>query len=227
MLLLIPKKVAQERCLSRYFTGVLCGQGHLTERHVADGKCVACRQLGRLKADAHTRQYRKNYYAANKLVIAQKRRIWYAANKEHLAKYFKRWVAANKDYVAAQAKIYGQKNKARKALVFDAWRRANLELDRVRAHNKRAQRRADGGKLSPGLVATLMQQQLGRCACPCARSLSQGFHMDHIVPVSKGGRNQDDNIQLLTPTCNLEKRAKNNEEFISAQMHRYLSETAQ
>jgi len=33
-------------------------------------------------------------------------------------------------------------------------------------------------------------------------------HLDHIIPISKGGNSEPDNIQVLCRTCNLSKHAK-------------------
>jgi 5-methylcytosine-specific restriction endonuclease McrA len=34
------------------------------------------------------------------------------------------------------------------------------------------------------------------------------FHIDHIVPVSRGGSNRDDNLCVACAPCNLRKSAK-------------------
>ena len=39
--------------------------------------------------------------------------------------------------------------------------------------------------------------------------------IDHIVPLSRGGSNDDDNIQLLCLPCNLSKGQMNMEEFMN------------
>ena len=35
-----------------------------------------------------------------------------------------------------------------------------------------------------------------------------GLHIDHIIPVSKGGKTVPSNLQVLCDKCNLSKRAK-------------------
>jgi len=34
------------------------------------------------------------------------------------------------------------------------------------------------------------------------------FHIDHIIPVSKGGNNKEGNLQVICRTCNNKKGAK-------------------
>ena len=48
--------------------------------------------------------------------------------------------------------------------------------------------------------------QQGKCAL-CGDELGKGFHVDHVIPFSKGGVTELENSQALCPTCNLKKGA--------------------
>ena len=49
--------------------------------------------------------------------------------------------------------------------------------------------------------------QKNKCAI-CKSDISTSYHVDHIIPISKGGSNWPKNIQALCPPCNLSKHAK-------------------
>lgn len=132
---------------------------------------------------------------------------WRAANPEKAKSIAARYRAANPEKkTASSAKWYAANSDKVKATSL-AWAKANPEACRIISHNRRARQRANGGVLSKGLVEKLFKLQRGKCAC-CHVSLKDGNHMDHRIPVARGGPNEDWNMQLLCPPCNLSKNAK-------------------
>ena len=63
------------------------------------------------------------------------------------------------------------------------------------------------GRLPPGTVKAIGTRQKWRCAV-CRCSIKFKYHVDHITPIAKGGEHAPLNIQLLCPTCNMRKSAK-------------------
>ena len=61
--------------------------------------------------------------------------------------------------------------------------------------------------VTPQSVADLLKRQRRRCAC-CRDSIAAGYHLDHVLPQSKGGSSTLANLQLLCPSCNISKGAK-------------------
>lgn len=84
------------------------------------------------------------------------------------------------------------------------WRAANPE--RVREQTRRRAGRKIG-KLDYGTIPRIKKLQRGKCAI-CRVRLNDDWHMDHIVPLAKGGLHEARNIQLLCAPCNLKKSAK-------------------
>lgn len=66
-------------------------------------------------------------------------------------------------------------------------------------HGSRQRRFFNGGERESLLVA-----QDGRCAI-CGAELEPGFHVDHVLPVARGGKTEIGNAQAVCPACNLAK----------------------
>jgi len=81
------------------------------------------------------------------------------------------------------------------------YRSENPERAREWAQNRRNRK---GGRLAYGTLPRLMSSQRGRCA-NCLGDIRGAFHVDHIVPLARGGAHEAKNIQLLCAPCNLRK----------------------
>lgn len=64
-------------------------------------------------------------------------------------------------------------------------------------------------KMTKALREQIMERDNYTCQI-CGRSMPDGFglHIDHIVPISKGGRSVPENLQVLCAKCNLSKSNK-------------------
>lgn len=177
-------------------------------------------------------EYRKAYRSANKEKLKAADAAYYEKNKDRVAKtveaYRKenagklkaavaRYRAENAEtidaYQAGYRARYKNENREKYMASKKAWELANPEARRLNALNRRAKMRA-AGRLSKGIIASLLASQRGLCAC-CGEDLSEtGYHVDHIMPIALGGSNTDDNVQLLTPACNLRKGSMHPEAYM-------------
>lgn len=128
-----------------------------------------------------------------------------ANNAEQIKEYGAKYIKENRSEMARRSREWRSKDPERAS-----------EVSRRGCQSRRARKAACGGVLSKGLADKLMVLQKRKCAaCQCDLSKS-GFHIDHIIPLSKNGQNIDKNIQLLCPECNLSKHAKHPIEFMQS-----------
>jgi 5-methylcytosine-specific restriction endonuclease McrA len=84
------------------------------------------------------------------------------------------------------------------------YRKANPHKTREWAQNRKYRK---SGRLEYGTIPRLMEAQRGRCAY-CGCDIRSAYHVDHVVPLSKGGTHEAHNVQLLCASCNLHKSAR-------------------
>ncbi len=175
------RAVAAALGLVRYFTGKPCPAGHFAERYVSTGNCSEC----------------QNRNAA----------IWHNKNRDHSRSY------ARERYWKAPA-IYQQKNRDWYALHSDRsrkacqdWHKRNPLARVVHKGNRRARIKKARGTYTAADISALQIKQKYCCAV-CFKSIRQGFHIDHWMPIALGGHNDVRNLKLLCQPCNQRKYAK-------------------
>ena len=87
-------------------------------------------------------------------------------------------------------------------------------LRRYRAANKERvrewmQNRKNGklDRLPYGTIPKIGRLQKWKCGI-CRTGVKSGYHLDHIMPIARGGRHEPRNLQLLCGPCNLRKSAR-------------------
>jgi 5-methylcytosine-specific restriction endonuclease McrA len=85
-------------------------------------------------------------------------------------------------------------------------------IDRVKRENRRAHKQGSEGSYTQKDIQQIFAQQQGTCAY-CHQQLTE-YHIDHVVPLSRGGTNWPDNLALACSACNLSKGAKLLSEWI-------------
>lgn len=104
------------------------------------------------------------------------------------------------------------KNKEKVLARSLAWTRAHPEVSAARMARRRARMSAADSHTAEDILQ-LLKLQRGLCAV-CRCDIRGGYHVDHILPLAKGGGNEKTNIQLLCPTCNCSKNAKHPVDFM-------------
>jgi 5-methylcytosine-specific restriction endonuclease McrA len=188
----LPKSKSEARQLGavKYWTGRPCSKGHYAPRYTVNGACCEC--------TAESKAIRKaSDPEAWKLKTKMERERAKERDPErarrHTREWMRRWRRENREI---------SNDRMRK------WRRENPEKSRQSNANNRANRKKAEGTFSASDVSRLLLAQGKKCAeCKCRLSSTE-YHVDHIMPLSKGGTNWPTNLQILCASCNLQKHAK-------------------
>jgi len=147
------------------------------------------------------------WQAVNPEKVKATRAAYYIKNSEKAKARARAWRIANPKKVKIANMLWAAANPERKKVAYAVWYAANPEKSRIYWQNRHARKRDNGGTLSKGLSERLYKRQKGKCVC-CHKPLGDNFHLDHIMPIKLGGKNEDWNIQLLRAECNRSKYAK-------------------
>lgn len=183
-----------------YFTGKPCKRGHLSPRYACSRNCIPCLN------DQSTSRYENN-----KVVELQRAAIRYQKNKEVIKAGVKRWKELNPARKKALNDRWAAENRDKVMQSRKNWEAENPEAHKAQVAAKTRRRRARKlgsiGSHTNAQIAVLLVMQKCKCAS-CKASIKLAYHIDHMEPLSKGGSDGIENIQLLCPPCNLRKSNK-------------------
>ena len=107
-----------------------------------------------------------------------------------------KWVVGHKKEKAALAAKYNRTEAGRNYAI-------------IAAHNRRY---AGGILLTKEVISRVINISNGMCVY-CGKKIIKG-HLDHVIPISKGGTNAEENLVWVCAKCNLSKSNKDLEEFL-------------
>ncbi len=168
-------------------------------------RCSSCKKVKSYTAFSRNRTLPDGYCNACKACCSVAQRNWRTNNPDHVR-------SLNKKYWKRKRQIrneFRRQNRDKGRAQFNAWKSRNRARYRALMSVAQAKRktllRDNGGFITP-------DQWLAVCAKYGHNCLRCGEHkpltMDHVIPVSKGGSSNPDNIQPLCFSCNASKGAK-------------------
>jgi len=182
----------------------------------ADVKCVVAFTSARAGGFCimSSKEYRQAYYQAHKAEI----KAYREARREEISTNKREYREAHKAEINARHKKYQQAHKAELNLKqreyreahkaeINARRRGSPQQRTANNHNRRARKLHNGGTHTTKDIQTQYQRQKGKCYY-CKVKLGKAYHVDHVIPLSKGGSNGPENLVIACPSCNLSKRNK-------------------
>lgn len=147
---------------------------------------------------------------------------YYRSHREERVAYTAAYQRSHKEERAAYTAAYTQehlaeraawrrRNSAKAVSRAKAWRKANPERhkDHLRRASAVRHARKKGAYIGPRFThAEIYERDAARCHI-CGRKVSKkAWHLDHIMPLAKGGDHSRRNVAVACARCNTRKGAK-------------------
>lgn len=169
---------------------------YMRARRAADPEGVRKRLRAWEKANPEKlKGYRKAYRDADPEKARARYRNWYAADPEKVGNLRRK--ARESDIEASRAKER-ERDRRRRAL--------NPDANRVKCGKRHARKMGAEGSHTASDIADQYARQNGKCHW-CFLCVGRTYHVDHVVPLSRGGSDGPENIVIACPTCNVRKGA--------------------
>lgn len=144
----------------------------------------------------------------------EKRRAYRIAHREQIKTYNDAYNAAHREEIRAYSSTYHaiHRDELRvKEAIFRATPSGKL-AERARKARRRARKKASGGRVTKEDLALILKAHTdskGRLRCArCGKVIKGQYHLDHFIPLVKGGTNDPGNFRVMHPKCNLTKKDK-------------------
>lgn len=152
----------------------------------------------------------KAYYLANKEALLEKQRVYnerYRREKrDHVIAVESARRERNRESIRASQRRYYERNARACNDRVLAWAKENPDKRRSILRNRRARMAKVGGTHTADDVKRQFEGQKGRCWW-CNKKL-KSFHVDHRIPIARGGSNGPENLVISCPRCNTSRGAK-------------------
>lgn len=157
------------------------------------------------------KQYNQKNYHRHREERIEKSKAYAMENKEKIVKYSKEYHATPKNRL--KRKIFQWENSEKLAAYKREWRKNNPEKSKAIDKNKHHRRKA-GQKETDITYKYLIRLKEETRICPYCITLINEYHLDHKIPLSRGGRHEMGNIVYCCARCNMRKNNKTDLEYI-------------
>jgi len=167
----------------------------------------------RLRNIEAARERDRAYYKANPERGREATNRWRDKNREAARAANSQWYKDNPDKRRALGKRKYQNNGERIKARNTEWRNANPEVISARDNRRRARILNAPGRHTGADLVAILKAQNHQCAYCKSNLRKVRKHLDHIVPLSRGGSNDKANLQYTCEPCNLSKKDKDPLDF--------------
>lgn len=144
-------------------------------------------------------------------------RHWAKHNPEKKRESNRKWEKTNRERLREYNTIWRKNNPERSLESSNKWKKNNPGKDLELKSRYRARRR------NAAITLTLMEQSK---MISIYENRPDGYDIDHIIPLSRGGLHHPLNLQYLPASVNRQKHTKIREEDIELFRYRLVNETA-
>lgn len=155
----------------------------------------------------------KEYQAKNKKAVLAKKKEYREKSQEKIQEYMGFYRKKNKTQLSQKTKEYRVKNAVLLREKARNFAKQNLLQRRASENLRRARKMSSIGQYNAADVEKIHLLQRYKCAC-CGVDTKSKYHVDHITSLARGGSNNPLNLQILCPTCNMQKSAKHPIDFM-------------
>jgi len=152
-----------------------------------------------------TPEYNRQYYIKNRERVLTRNKKWNSEHKSVIAKIVKAWEQANPGKVLEKQRKYQNNNREVCRARCRAYQKTHPEVFRAKAHKRETAKTKAGGSYTVAEWKSLCKAAGYKCL-DCGKR--EKLTADHVMPISKGGTSNIDNIQPLCLPCNIKKGTK-------------------
>jgi 5-methylcytosine-specific restriction endonuclease McrA len=173
---------------------------------ITEKKCTKCGEVKNISMFGKLKIGKNGLMPHCKECDKKKSRQWQKDNPERTRAIKRKWLEANPEKARISVREYRDRNILYSLVRVKQWQKNNPEKMAIIKHARRANVLKNGGTYTVSEWLDLC----GKYNYKCLRCEKTGIKLtvDHVIPLSKGGKNSIDNIQPLCKPCNSSKGAK-------------------
>lgn len=177
--------------------------------------CPRCDTVKSLHDFNRNKHMRDGYQTHCRTCCTATNALYHSQHRESRAKYKAAYDRQHKDKIATYRSMHRDKikrskdnyrrtHKEQNAIYNAQWQRCHPDIIRAKWNRRRARKKIAGGHHTATDIQRQGAVQKWRCWW-CGEDCKDRYHIDHLVPLSRGGHNGPGNIVIACPHCNLSK----------------------
>lgn len=182
-------------------------------RYHADSEAARQKQRDYLKANPErAREYSRRNYERHREARNAYNRAYWAEHSEELKAKNRAWYADNHEHMRAYELGRRDSRKEYKREYNLAYYKTERGKNSMKAYRHRRRAKIRSGRCIGADLTTIRAAQtdkLGRLICwACGKPITDKPHLDHWIPLEKGGAHDAGNLHYMHAKCNLSKGSK-------------------